>query len=190
MRDQPVTRVMTEPPVFIAPAATPEVARLLMARESLHHLVVLADGQLVGMLSATDLLGTSAATVAELMLPEPVSIPATASLRDVAGILVSGGFHSLPVVDANDRVVGVVTSTDLIRLLIQQLPGETDRPAGSREGLTLVNDTEREHLLNRVLAAADLYLHSGQGEHEHAMLVRAVEKAKEGIRPGLRINRL
>ncbi|MDQ1303040.1 MAG: hypothetical protein QG595_1023, partial [Pseudomonadota bacterium] len=40
------------------------------------------------------------------------------------------------------------------------------------------------------LAAADLYLHSGQGTHEHAMLVRAVDKAKEGVRPGLQINRL
>jgi CBS-domain-containing membrane protein len=181
---------MTEPPVFVAPAVAPEVARQIMARKSLHHLVVLAEGRLVGMLSATDLLDTSAATVAELVQPEPVSIPATASLHDAAGILASGAFHSLPVVDANDRVVGVVTSTDLIRLLIQQLPGPAHRPAESREGLTLVTDTEREHLLNRVLAAADLYLHSGHGEHEHAMLVRAVEKAKEGIRPGLRINRL
>ena len=190
MRDQLVTRIMTEPPVFVAPTATPELARLLMSRKSLHHLVVLTDGRLVGMLSATDLMDTSAATVAELMQPDPVSIPATASLQDAAEILVSGAFHSLPVVDVNDRVVGVVTSTDLIRLLIQQLPGPAHRPAESREGLTLATDTEREHLLNRVLAAADLYLHSGQGAHEHTALVRAVEKAKEGVRPGLRINRL
>lgn len=190
MRDQPVTRIMTEPPVFVAPTVTPEVARLLMVRKSLHHLVVLADGRLVGMLSATDLMDGSARTVAELMQPEPVSVPATATLHDAAGILVAGAFHSLPVIDVNDRVVGVVTSTDLIRLLIQQLPGPAQRPAESRDGLTLVTDTEREHLLNRVLAAADQYLHSGQGEHEHAVLVRAVEKAKEAIRPGLRINRL
>ena len=190
MRDQPVTRIMTEPPVFVAPTATPELARLLMARKSLHHLVVLQDGRLVGMLSASDLMDASAATVAELMQPDPVSIPATASLQDAAEILVSGAFHSLPVVDVDGRVTGVVTSTDLIRLLIQQLPGPAHRPAESREGLSLVSNSEREHLLNRVLAAADLYLHSGQGSHEHAALVRAVEKAKEGVRPGLRINRL
>ena len=190
MRDQPVTRIMTEPLAFVAPMATPELARLLMSRKSLHHLAVLSDGQLVGMLSATDLIDTSAATVAELMQPDPVSIPATATLQDAAEILVSGAFHSLPVVDVNGRVTGIVTSTDLIRLLIQQLPAPARRPAESREGLTLATDTEREHLLNRVLAAADLYLHSGQGSHEHTNLVRAVEKAKEGVRPGLRINRL
>lgn len=190
MRDQPVTRVMTEPPVSVAPTDTPERARQLMAGKSLHHLVVLADGRLAGMLSATDLMEASAGTVAELMHADPVSIPATASLHDAAAILASAAFHSLPVVDVNGRVVGVVTSTDLIRLLIQQLPAPAHRPAETREGLTLVTDTEREHLLNRVLAAADLYLHSGQGAHEHAMLVRAVEKAKEGVRPGLRINRL
>jgi CBS-domain-containing membrane protein len=181
---------MTEPPVSVAPAVALDVARLLMAREALHHLVVLQDGRLVGMVSATDLIDTQAATVGELMRVDPVSIPATASLHDAADILVSGAFHSLPVVDVNSRVVGVVTSTDLIRLLIRQLPEPAQRPAESREGLTLVTDTEREHLLNRVLAAADLYLHSGQGAHEHAVLVRAVEKAKEGVRPGLQINRL
>ncbi len=190
MRDQPVTRIMTEPAVFVAPTTAIEQARQLMVGKSLHHLVVLAEGQLVGMLSATELMGASVATVAELMQPDPVSIPVAASLHDAAGILVSGAFHSLPVVDVNGRVVGVVTSTDLIRLLIQQLPGPSHRPAESRDGLTLVSDSEREHLLSRVLAAADLYLHSGQGAHEHAMLVRAVEKAKEGTRPGLRINRL
>lgn len=190
MRDQPVTRVMTESPVSVAPGVTPDSARLLMIQKALHHLVVVEDGRLVGMLSATDLINAKAETVAGLLRTDPVSIPATASLHDAAAILVSGAFHSLPVVDVNDRVVGVVTSTDLIRLLIQQLPGPAHRPAESREGLTLVTDTEREHLLHRVLAAADLYLHSGHGEHEHAMLVRAVEKAKEGIRPGLQINRL
>jgi acetoin utilization protein AcuB len=190
MRDQSVTRIMTEAPVSVVPATTPDAARLLMVQKSLHHLVVIKDGRLAGMLSASDLIDAQTATVAELMRTDPVSIPATASLQDAAAILVSGAFHALPVVDVNDRVLGVVTSTDLIRLLIQQLPGPAHRPAESREGLTLVTDTEREHLLNRVLAAADLYLHSGQGTHEHAMLVRAVDKAKEGVRPGLQINRL
>ena len=79
MRDQPVTRIMTEPLAFVAPTATPELARLLMSRRSLHHLVVLADGQLVGMLSATDLMDTSAATVTAVSQPDPVALPATAT---------------------------------------------------------------------------------------------------------------
>lgn len=190
MRDQPVTRVMTVPPVAVAPTDTAEHARRLMAGRSLHHLVVLEDGRLVGTLSATDLMDSSASTVAGLMHTDPVAIPVTASLHDAADILASGAFHLLPVVDVDARVVGIVTSTDLIRLLIRQLPAPAHRAAESREGLTLVTDTEREHLLHRVLAAADLYLHSGQGTHEHAVLVRAVAKAKEGVRPGLQINRL
>ncbi|MCL4779085.1 MAG: CBS domain-containing protein [Gammaproteobacteria bacterium] len=190
MRDQPVTRIMTVPAVSVAPTDTLEHARRLMAGSSLHHLVVLEDGRLVGVLSATDLVGSPATVVAGLMHPDPVSIPATASLHDAADVLASGAFHSLPVVDPDGRVVGMVTATDLIRLLIRQLPAPAHRAAESREGLTLVTDAEREHLLHRVLAAADLYLHSGQGTHEHAVLLRAVEKAKEGVRPGLQINRL
>jgi hypothetical protein len=43
--------------------------------------------------------------------------------------------------------------------------------------------------LEAVLRAADLYLHSGQGEHEHGALVKAVARAKEAIRPDLKIGR-
>ena len=48
----------------------------------------------------------------------------------------------------------------------------------------------KAHLLETVLRAADVYLHSGQGEHEHAELLLAVRRAKEGIRPDLAIGRL
>lgn len=36
--------------------------------------------------------------------------------------------------------------------------------------------------LEKVLHAADLYLHSGHGSREHSMLVKAIEKAKDANR--------
>jgi len=51
----------------------------------------------------------------------------------------------------------------------------------------------RAGFLEEVFAKADLYLHSGEGAHEHAELVKAIERARqalqaagdegEGIRP-------
>ena len=39
------------------------------------------------------------------------------SIRDAAELLAEGTFHSLPVVDEDDKLVGMVTSTDLIKHL-------------------------------------------------------------------------
>jgi hypothetical protein len=42
----------------------------------------------------------------------------------------------------------------------------------------LLNHHYRIDVLEKVLQAAELYLHSGHGAHEHTQLMRAIEKAK------------
>lgn len=46
-------------------------------------------------------------------------------------------------------------------------------------GKALLNHNYRIELLEKVLQAAELYLHSGQGSHEHSQLLRAIEAAKK-----------
>lgn len=44
---------------------------------------------------------------------------------------------------------------------------------------SLLNLNYRIKFLENVLAKANLYLHSGEGAHEHAELVKAIEEAEE-----------
>jgi CBS domain-containing protein len=53
------------------------------------------------------------------MKAEPVTIPVSGTVRDAANVLSRGEFHSLPVVDGR-KLAGMVTSTDLIRYLVDQ----------------------------------------------------------------------
>jgi len=46
-------------------------------------------------------------------------------------------------------------------------------------GKSLLNLNYRMGFLEDVLARADLYLHSGEGAHEHSELVKAIERARE-----------
>ena len=46
-------------------------------------------------------------------------------------------------------------------------------------GKSLLNLNYRIAFLEDVLAKANLYLHSGEGAHEHTELVKAIEKAEE-----------
>lgn len=222
MRDQPIERVMTTPPATVAPGARVAAARAIAAARGIHHVPVVEGDRLVGILGAAELAAAGAeATVAEVMQPDPVSIPVRATLQEAAAILAAGMFHALPVTAPGGSVVGVVTSTDLIRLLLRQLPsseaghevpaGAPTRFADAEELERAVHAAERRHVANEdpervaaallyvnakcrnleaVLRAADLYLRSGQGEHEHGALVKAVARAKEAIRPDLKIGRV
>jgi predicted transcriptional regulator len=222
MRDQPIERIMTTPAVVIGPEASIDTARRLMASKAIHHLPVVEGDRLVGILGAAEVQhAPPGATVGQVMQPKPVSISLRATLLDAAKLLATGMFHSLPVTAPGGALVGVVTSTDLITELLQQLPSaEAGHEVPARASVQFTDaDTlagvmavaERRHLagddpeqlaaavlylhakarlLETTLRAADLYLHSGQGEREHAALLRAVACAKEGIRPDLKIGRL
>lgn len=177
---------MTTPAWTIGPESTLEEAARLMARERLHHLPVVEGGRLTGIVSASDLIGRDAPDagrkpVGDVMQREPVVLSRTSTLQDAAAILASGDYHSLPVVDPEGKVVGIVTSTDLITVLLHQLP--TGGAAGGAATDMLLD-------LENVRAAAELYLRTGHGEHEHTVLVRALAKAREHLGPGLTTGRL
>ncbi len=54
------------------------------------------------------------------MQKNPVTLEDNASVRDAAEILAKGDFHSIPVVHGT-KLVGIVTSTDLIKHLLDQI---------------------------------------------------------------------
>jgi len=136
-KNEPVHRIMTPNPISINRNGRPSEVRTILEEQSIHHLPVTDGNRLVGIISASDLLRVSFGefgehdsrgldamldhtyTVAELMNSDPVTISSNNSIREAAQILVSGRFHSLPVIDGNE-LIGIVTSSDLIRYLLEQ----------------------------------------------------------------------
>ena len=57
-------------------------------------------------------------TIEDLMTKEVETLPASAKVREAAELLAQGRFHSVPVVDEGRKLVGLVTSTDLLRYLV------------------------------------------------------------------------
>lgn len=60
-------------------------------------------------------ISLNAKTAADLMTADPISISEDASLQDAAALMTEKGFSAVPVVDAKDRIVGVISHTDLVR---------------------------------------------------------------------------
>ena len=132
MRDVSVARVMSENPVTITPDTSVEEAQTLLELGELHHLPVVEDDRLVGIVSSADLLKLHlleerAETldrihVASIMVDSPVTLSHRASLRDAVAKLSLGGFHALPVTGDDGELAGIVTSADLGLYLLQRLP--------------------------------------------------------------------
>src|SRR5210317_2019766 len=103
MRDIAINRIMTTNPVTIRADDSVVTAKDLLEAHGIHHLPVVADGILVGILSSSDFLklhvlrdrtkALAAISVSQIMEAEPVTLDVFADLVDVAAKLSEGGFH-------------------------------------------------------------------------------------------------
>ena len=128
---------MTSNPVCVSVNAPVSDARKMLEEEKVHHLPIVEGDHLVGIMTPNDFLRVSFGEfgnqdsrnldaildhtykLSELMNADPVTVDAQQTVRDAAIILASSNFHSLPVVD-NSKLVGIVTSSDLIKYLLEQ----------------------------------------------------------------------
>lgn len=136
-KNDPVSHVMTKDVVTLDLNDPISKARRLFEESGIHHLPVVNGGELVGLLTWTDFLRISFGEfgnqdvrsldamldhtyrLKDVMNSNPVTMPVTGTVRDAAQTLSTQGFHSVPVVDGK-KLAGLVTSTDLIRYLIEQ----------------------------------------------------------------------
>jgi acetoin utilization protein AcuB len=107
----------------------------LMRTRNVHHLPVVDGGRVVGMAAERDLLlaaanfGSAEVPVGEIMSAPAVCIAENALLKDAARLLVQRHIGSLPVVDANDALVGIITETDIFKIAAGMLRA---RPAARK----------------------------------------------------------
>lgn len=135
-KNEPISKVMSTSPISVHEGEPVSTVKKIIEEQGIHHVPVVSGGKLVGIISWSDLLRVSFGefgnqdgrqldalldhtyTVTGLMSANPVSVSMHGTVRDAARILGEGNFHALPVVDG-DKLVGIVTSTDLIRFLAE-----------------------------------------------------------------------
>jgi len=136
--DEPLSRIMTETVVVIEADRSVSEALDCFFQYPIHHLPVVQGGCLVGILSSADVMKLeffvpkSAAdratylderfTIEQLMHHPVASLKVHNSLAEAAEKLTEGGVHALPIVDDREQVIGMVTTTDIIRSLMHGPP--------------------------------------------------------------------
>lgn len=115
--------LVTREPVTTTPAASVRDAAAAMSAAGVSCVLVVEHLALVGIVTDRDLrnrvLAADLPTVSpvrSVMTPDPVTLPADALAFEALLEMVSRDIHHLPVVDETGRPVGLVTTTDLVRL--------------------------------------------------------------------------
>ncbi len=130
--NQPVTKIMSSPLVSVEPTQRLlDVKHIFEKRAFHHHIPVTENGSLKGMISLVDFLFALknaslddrdtvyySIKVADVMRSEPVYVPSTATVRQVAEILSHGEIHAVVVVE-NDKAIGIVSTSDLIKQVLK-----------------------------------------------------------------------
>jgi CBS domain-containing protein len=143
-----VSRLNPTPPHEVDAGGTVADAVERMRTERVGCLLVVSGDRLVGVFTERDLLnkvlseGRPLSTpLAEVMTPNPVSVNAKEPVRTAVERMQRGGYRHVPVVDENDRPVGVLSAKRIVHYLVEHfpatvynLPPDPDRVPDTAEG--------------------------------------------------------
>ena len=152
MTEYLVLEWMTPNPITATPRTTLPEANRIMKERRVRRLPVVEDGRVVGMLTSGDLreaapsMATSLSvfelnyllekvTVDKIMKRHVITVAPKTSIRGAASIMLHKKISGLPVVDG-DRLVGIITESDVFRMLVRDLNGMAEDSALSENSLT------------------------------------------------------
>ena len=137
-RNDPISHLMTRNVITAHRGDPISKVRALVREHGVHHIPVVNGDQIVGMISWSDILRVSfgdafntdertvdatldhTLSLEQVMKKNPVTLAETGTVREAAEILAKRDFHSLPIVSGSSKLVGMVTTTDLIKYLLDQ----------------------------------------------------------------------
>ncbi len=108
----------------------------LLKTNNIRHIPIVSGDKLVGIISKTDIMRLSLGNVYEgqenadeaifdmltteqVMVSNPTTVNAHDTIKEVAELMSNVEFHALPVLD-NGKIVGIISTTDLIKYLLVQ----------------------------------------------------------------------
>ena len=134
MKQERVRDWMTREVTTVSPNTSLTEAHKLMMEKRIRRLPVLHDGNLVGIVTLGDVRGAEPAhasslniwetdhvlsklKVLEFMTQRPLTILENATIGEAARIMLQKKFSGLPVVDEAGQLVGIITESDIFRLV-------------------------------------------------------------------------
>ena len=136
MKNTLVSEVMSRDIITVNSDEKLSKASELMSKNHFRHLPVMDGDKLIGILSKTDLMRLGfndqmgdletqigvnlyeVLNVGQVMVAHPMFIGEKTTLADASQKMIDEEFHALPVVDENNKLSGIITSSDALKFFI------------------------------------------------------------------------
>jgi len=129
-----IEAIMSTNLITVSPSANLAEARTLMHDNRIHHIPVVDDDKLVGLITLTNVLAATDSflrdpknrihaneiLIQDAMVLDVATVDINASLRHAALFLEKHKIGCLPVMD-DDKLVGIITDTDFVAVAINLL---------------------------------------------------------------------
>ena len=129
-----IEAIMSTNLITVSPSATQAEARSLKHEHRIHHIPVVDDEQIVGLITLTNVLAATDSFlrddgtrihadeigIKDAMVTDVATVDINASLRHAALFLEKHKIGCLPVLD-DDKLVGIITDTDFVAVAINLL---------------------------------------------------------------------
>jgi acetoin utilization protein AcuB len=126
---------MSQPVITVDVNDSMQTAMKLLKQHDIRMLPVLKNGKLIGIVTDRDLKRTSASDattlevhellylistlkVEQIMTPNPITVPFDFTVEETAEVLLKHKISGVPVLDEKGSLVGVITQTDIFRVII------------------------------------------------------------------------
>jgi len=137
MKQELVSDWMTREVITITPETSLREAHEIMRTKHIRRLPIVAGRKIVGIITLGDLRAAEPSTasslsvwemndllanlkVAEIMTRNPATIHQEVSIGQAAKVMLENKFSGLPVVDQENQLVGIITESDIFRLVVNE----------------------------------------------------------------------
>lgn len=140
-----VDEYMTQEVMTVSPTdSVAEVSERISDTDSHNGFPVCADGVVEGFVTGSDLLQADPAErIGDVMSDDTIVADPEMRITDAARVIVRSNIQKLPVVDADEELVGIISNTDVIRSQIERAtPEKVDK---LRRTLTEIHGVDLTH---------------------------------------------
>jgi acetoin utilization protein AcuB len=150
-----IRSLMIKDPITVSDRTSVQEAIHLMQENAIRHLpVVNASEKLVGWVTLSDMKQgllpavVTGLSLADLMIKDPITIHPDADVESAAQIIYQRKIGGMPVVDGDDKVLGVITVTDILGAFIKIMGILTE---GSRLDVNVGHEPEGFEKVSRII---------------------------------------
>lgn len=121
MMNEPISSIMSTKLLTVGPNDSLHVVRQILTKHRIHHVPVVEDKKLIGLVTTYDLFKLSyhpdemsTIKVSEIMTRKLATLEPQDKIGSAAEIFLEHLFHAVPIVK-NGELVGIVTSFDVMK---------------------------------------------------------------------------